>query len=326
MISFFKKRVPVEDRRKQRDALSLRLDDARSDVEAAHVAAVGLALDAANSAALDEAETRLRIAQDRVRTLEDALTAIDAEIKAQAAKEWADADNKVRQATSRTLQSQADHIGKTLPPLIDALRNAQTAIEAARPIIGDVGMFTLFDQLAKEFPPSFGIIAAELRARATAIIEHRASAELPAPAAPSAPMLELPTLPVFCMVDIRWSDPVQNAPTSAARWSFAGLPVPLAEKALSLGWAISPDDPRVKDLSKGRSSYAPAQFLERCHDLDTGELPAPPPMYLPYGAHRPAIAPENYRANEPVRTVTIPGAAAMPEPLGARSLKADDDD
>jgi hypothetical protein len=58
--------------------------------------------------------------------------------------------------------------------MVEILHEAQAAIEAATPIVGEgIGMVELFRQLLAELPPGLELVASEVRARAQMTIRSR---------------------------------------------------------------------------------------------------------------------------------------------------------
>jgi hypothetical protein len=95
--------VTLDARQAQRSALAARLAEAEQAVSEAQLEATEIALEGGNDTALDRAEANIRSRQARAVTLNEAIAALDEEIAAQAAKEAADADEKLR-AGSRDQQ------------------------------------------------------------------------------------------------------------------------------------------------------------------------------------------------------------------------------
>jgi hypothetical protein len=99
------------------------------------------------------------------------------------------------------------------------------------------------------------------------------------------------------------------------RFNFADLPVVLAAKAIDLGIAVAPDNPRVQEVKHLRRGAPP--IPETCHDLDTGQSP-PPSGNLPWDAFR--------RIDRGPPTKAFLPAAPNLEPAAARSVPAQDNE
>ena len=232
----------------------------------------------------------------------------------QAAAEDAAADRKVREATARELCGRADKIEKGLTPLLAAVRNSAADIETSRQIVGEIGIFELFARLGAELPPAFALIAGELRGRAAMTLGGHAPASLPMPEIVIPPAPPIPRQSIFALQNLKWRNPAQPQDFELAeRFGFANVPAELAHKALENGIAILPDDERVAKLKYNRKGGAPHPAT--CHDLDTGEAPAPIGN-LPWDAFR------RVDRGGPVRMSLAPPATL--EPIAARSVPIQD--
>lgn len=278
-FTFFRTKKPIETRRQQRDALAARLSSAEADVATARDACTLAAVDGVSDAELAKVEARKRQAEDRELSV-SALQAFDAEIESQAALEAAAADRKVREATARELQDRADRIEAGLQPLLGAVKTCRADIEGARVVVGEIGMFELFQRLEAELPPAFELIATKLRAYAVMTVDGRAPAVLPTPEVIIPPVPPIPRQRVFFLKDAKWFDLETRRLAYCERYDFAELPVELANKALESNVAISPDNPRIGEVKHLRRGAPP--LPDRCVDLDTGQLPKPPSGPVPW--------------------------------------------
>jgi hypothetical protein len=317
--SFFKTKKPLESRRQQRDALAARLSAAEADVATAREACTGAAVEGATDAELAKFEFTKRQAEDRVQSLTSALQAFDAEIAAQAAKEAADADRKVREATARELCGRADRIEKNLAPFLAAAKICQADVEAARVVVGDIGMYDVYRRLLDEMPAAHALIAAEMRGRAAETIAERAPAALPVPEVVIPAVPPIPRQMVFALKDIKWRNPARPQEFELAeRFSSANVPTDLAAKALENGIAVLPDDERVAKLKYNRKGGPP--IPEKCIDIETGEMPKPPSGPVPWNL-------QVLDRGPPTRMTLSPPATF--EPIAARSVtnnnESDDD-
>ncbi len=308
-FNFFRKKQSLDARHAQRAALAARLVDAEQAVVDAQRAAVEAALEGRDNAALDKAEANIRATQARVFTLNDALAALDVEIEAQSAKEAADADAKQRAATAREINKLADAIENSLPDIMASLRRGHVAIEAGRFCFGDIGLYKLLDELESSLPSSFAILASEMRGRAEQTIAGRAPASLPVPEPVLPPAPPISRQQIFALQNLKWTDPASLQPAYCERFNFASPPAMVAAKALETGIAVLPDDERVAKLKHLRRGAPP--IPETCHNLDTGEAPAPSGA-LPFDAFR--------RIDRGPPTRMSLAAPTAFEPVGARSL------
>jgi hypothetical protein len=309
--SFFKTKKPIETRRQQRDALAARLSSAEADVATAREACTASAVEGATDAELAKVEFAKRQAEDRVQSLTGALQAFDVEIAEQAAAEADAADRKVREATARELCNRADRIEKNLAPFLAAAKICQADVEAARVVVGDIGMYDVYRRLLDEMPAAHALIAAEMRGRAAETIAERAPASLPVPEAVISPLPPIPRQSIFALQNLKWRNPARPQEFELAeRFSFASVPVDRAAKALDLGVAAVPDDERVAKLKYNKRGAPP--HPASCHDLDTGEAPAPSGA-LPWDAFR------RVDRGGPVK-MSLAAPAVFVEPVGARSI------
>jgi hypothetical protein len=280
-FTFFKTKKPIETRRQQRDALAARLSSAEADVVTAREACTAAAVEGATDAELAKVEFAKRQAEDRVQSLTSALQAFDSEIAAQAEKETADADRKVREATARELCGRADKIEKGLTPLLAAVRNSAADIETSRQIVGEIGIFELFARLEAELPPAFALIAGELRGRAAMTIDGHAPAALPKSVEIAIPAPPIPRTRIFAMQNLKFRDPETNQVRLVERFDIVELPNSLAELAMSENLAIDPELDRARELIKQRRGAPP--LSEKCYDLDHGgEAPKSPRGQIPW--------------------------------------------
>jgi hypothetical protein len=282
-FNFFRKKETIAARRTQRDALAARLSSAQADVATAREACTGGAVEGATDAELAKVEFAKRQAEDRVQSLTSALQAFDAEIAEQAAAEQRAADQKVREATARELCGRADRIEKNLAPFLAAVKICQADVELARPVTGEIGLFDLYKRLINEMPAAHALIASEMRGRAAETVAGRGPAALPQPEVIIPPAPPIPRQMVFALQNLKWTDPETHRQALCERFNFADLPVVLAAKAIDLGIAVAPDNPRVQEVKHLRRGAPP--IPETCHDLDTGQSPQPSGP-LPFDAFR----------------------------------------
>jgi hypothetical protein len=308
-FSFFKTKKPIETRRQQRDALAARLSSAEADEATAREACTVAAVEGVSDADLAKVEFAKRQAEDRVQSLASALQAFDAEIESQAGLEAAAADRKVRQATARDLQDRADRIEAALQPLLRAVKTCRADIEGARVVVGEIGMFELFQRLEAELPPAFELIATELRAYAVMTVDGRAPATLPQPEVIIPPAPPIPRQRIFALQNLKWLDPETRQLAYCERFDFRELPIELAAKALEAGIAVAPDNPRVREVKHLRRGAPPDPA--RCYDLDTGKVPQASEN-LPWDAFR--------RIDRGPLKAFLPAPPLNFEPAGARSV------
>jgi hypothetical protein len=309
-VGLFKRKASPEYLYQQRDMWATRRAAAERDAAKSREATTELALEGGSDAAIAAAEARTRAAEDRVRTCSDTIEKLDAEITDREEKAVVVADRKQREETSRDLHARADRIEKISAPMVEILREAQIAIEAATPIVGEIGMVELFRQLLAELPPGLELVASEVRASAQMTLDRRAPATLPAPLVEAARTPPTPRQMVFALKDIKWRNPERPHEVELAeRFSFANMPEELARKALETGVAILPEDDRVAKLKYNRKGAPP--HPASCHDLGTGELPTPPSGPVPWNL-------EVINRGPPTRMTLSPPATF--EPVGARSV------
>jgi hypothetical protein len=312
VLSFFKKRQPLDARQSQRAALAVRLTEAESAVAEAQLAATEIALEGGNDKALDQAEANIRARQARIITLNEAIAALDAEIEAQAAKEVAEADAKQRAATARVIHKLAAEIEDSLPDIIASLRRGHAAIDAGRFVFGEIGLFKLLDELESSLPTSFAILASEMRGRAEETIAGHAPAALPVPEVVIPPLPPIPRTRVFALQNLKFRDPETNQARLIERFDIVELPNSLVDLAISKNLVIDPESDRARELIKQRRGAPPLQ--ERCHDLDTGQSPQPPSGPLPFDAFR------RVDRGPPIKMNLAPPPAFEPAPAGARGV------
>jgi len=310
-FNFFKRKQPLGARQSQRAALAARLADAEQAVAEAQRAATEAALEGRDDTALDRAEAHIRATQARVTTLTEAITALEAEIKAQASAEAAEADKKQRATTAREINKLADAIENSLPDIVTALRRGHAAIEAGRFVFGEIGLYKLLDELESSLPSSFAILASEMRGRAAETIAGRAPATLPVPEVIIPPAPSISRTRVFALQNLKWTDPETHRLTLCERFDVCALPSSLAELAMSKNLAIDPELDRARELIKQRRGAPPLQ--EKCFDLDHGgEAPKSPRGHAPWNI-------EVINRGPPTRMSLAPPASF--EPAAARSVQ-----
>ena len=157
-----------------------------------------------------------------------------------------DADCKLRERTSRSLNAMADRGEKIIKPLMDALAAVHAWLQDdAEAILGVVGMKELAGNLHRELPPGIGLMAAEIRTRAEATLAGTAPPALPAP--PVLMVVEEPqateTIEVFANESLCWKDH-RGQPARLDVQHIGQLPVHAAKIALARNLAYKLDDPR----------------------------------------------------------------------------------
>jgi hypothetical protein len=297
-----------------REARAAELELARGRLSRSYEARDAAAIE--GSELLDAAETEMRAAEDRVESLTVAVEAISAEIAAIEADQAQKQDRAIREATSRDLHLRADKFEKLIPLWADVLRDSIAVGELAKPVVGEgIGLYTFFKQIETQIPDAYRDIAFQLRFRAGEVLAGGAPASLPVPEVVIPPAPPISRQSIFALQNLKWRNPARPQEFELAeRFSFANVPVELAAKALENGIAVLPDDERVAKLKYNKRGGTPHPAT--CHDLDTGEAPAPSGA-LPWDAFR------RVDRGGPVKMSLA--APAVFEPVGARSVPSNDE-
>jgi hypothetical protein len=301
---FKKKPKPIEPAE-----LSARLTAAEARLQSLRVEAIDAATsDPDKLPALSESAARLEF---EINALTEALRRAEVERAAAEERDRLEADRLQRQQTARDLRTLADALELAVAPLPDVLEGLRVAIDAILPIVGPNGLPDLLRNLGAEIPSAVELFAAEIRARADAVLQGRAPATLPAPFVPSVVREEEPPLPeitVFVLQPrVTWPVDAHGRRQSLGPFQIGGVPEFWADIALKRGLAILPTDSRYATMraeaAKTGWPHVPDPMAVRDLDRDPNTV-----QVFSSGGRKLRDEPtsfENYRKYEPPREAEI---------------------
>jgi hypothetical protein len=251
-------------------------DDLAARLSAAEVRLTKLRADAVNAAG--SAPEKLGALSEQAFRAEFEIAALEAAIE-QAEKERAEAeenarrkaDKEQRKQTSRDLHALADSLEKASAPIPDVLKNLQTALAAALPVIGENGLAPLLGNLSVEIPAACELFVGELRGRAVQVLQGTAPPTLPAP--PVLTVIEetskMPTISIFSFERLSWLDE-HGQRQNCGPFQIVGLPVKAGEIALSRGLGILPDSERYRQMREQakKTGWPHLVDAQKVYDLD----------------------------------------------------------
>ena len=278
-MAFFPKADPLKSAQREldaatvaRDKLRARLLDAEAAISAATAAARTLALDAADDATLDQAESRLRAAQDRTTTLRAALDQSNAQIATLESDFASAVDQKTRRETVVETNAMATEIKTVGHEAIVAITKLANVAERAGMCVPEArGLHAFCVSSGTQIPDAVALIVKLLGDHSAAVLAGSAPASLKRPEAPyvEKPVLPAPTQIVFCLRSIKWHD-TERKQQLARKFTDAYLPPQLVAKALKSGACIAISDPRRKQFHHTQNEQPRA---DTALDLDADAEP-----------------------------------------------------
>jgi hypothetical protein len=160
--------------------LTARLAEAEATVNACRSAAKGLARSGASDDQLDKAEAQLRAAQDRVGTLQAALTETNAEVVQIETELAAQLDRQLRTDTAQTVEADAKELVEAAASVNDSVvRLAEVAARISRYVIDASGLVGFAQKVKTEIPPNVALLDSVMRSFAQATMAGHGKATLP---------------------------------------------------------------------------------------------------------------------------------------------------
>ena len=252
-----------------RDNLTERLRVAGLAFSERRVEAVKLARNGGTDAALDAAESKLRAAEDRISTLNDALADFAQQIAALEKAVADHTDKKTRQATAATIEALGARLEKSAKSFDAAVAELADVCAALSPVIIDAaGLAQFAASVRTETPPAIALIMGIIKNRIAATLAGNAPASLPRePEAPPVSKLvaSSPTKTIFLLHAVKFRDAV-GMQQCVQKLNMLSLPLALAECALEFKHAIETVDPRCRKMNQTFGAIAP--HPDHCIDLD----------------------------------------------------------
>jgi hypothetical protein len=282
-LNVFSKPDPAEKRQRDLESKLKAARASRDDLVARRKAAEAaaathrgkaseLAASGGDDTALSAVESKMRREQDRAATLSDALGKTEAVI--------ANLESEIAQVLDQRCRAET---AAAVTAIVEKLASARTAfdaaavqlIDAAREsavIILDAGPLKVFvEAIQQQLPPEIEFVSTVLQGHAKAVLAGTAPASLPKPPEP-APVVVVdpptPTRTLFCMRSIKWRDAASGRQHAVQQYEDVTLPIPLADRALRIGAAVSVTDSRRKALKGARGGQHPNVDAIDIVDLD----------------------------------------------------------
>jgi hypothetical protein len=274
MALFQKSSDPLKIAKRDHEKLSALMNEAEAATVAATAAANALALDGADHAALEAAESRVRISLDIVTRRKTALVQSDEKI-ARLETELATAqDAKLRRETAAAVEKMAADIQSFAAEFDLVVGKLVTITTASKEIVWEAtGLHSFAITTQAQVPEATQLIASLLRSHATAVLNGSAPATLAEPPAPfiePTPVIE-PTVELFTLRSIKWRD--HNAVQKVVhQYNDVQLPQRLAENALACRACVPITDSRRALRGSHGSHPNPAH----AYDLDSDAEPSEP--------------------------------------------------
>jgi hypothetical protein len=257
--------VPTADEvtrmRARRELLAKQLAHAQADVLLKQDHVERLLIEDAEGAVRAKAQDAVASTERDIRSLSGAVATLDAEIASLEREIAAAADRKLRAKAVAELEADAASVSAAALAYIDGARRFAAATAKIASVIPDAAaMHSLATSLAGELPEATALIGNLIRQHAKAIAEGVAPPRLTVAEAPPSPApAPVPTKRVLSLSALRWGDLETER---CAKNQQVALPVELADRALTLGYAIPVTDPRVKSLYAGYGAPpSPAQCV-----------------------------------------------------------------
>lgn len=263
-----------------RDVIKMRLALAEQAVKERHAAVRRFALDGADDDALDKAEAALRAAQDRARTLADALADADTYVREAEQRRDAAEAQKRRGEVATEIEKVAERLGEVGSEFAGLMQKMAALTERAAALTPDAsGLHSFCSRALIEIPESAELLSQVLRGIATATRSGSAPAPLPQSVPQAQPTCHVPPpamTRVFAVKPIKWLDATGALRLQPPHFDIDLEPA-LAARAIEIGAAIEITDPRRRQLHGSGRIYLPN--AEHCVSLTPGDDSEPEPRH-----------------------------------------------
>jgi hypothetical protein len=249
-MALFQKSTPLEAAIAARVKLRNRLAESEAAIATATSAANALALDGADDAVLDAAESQVRNRVDRVTTLTAALTESNTQIARLEAERDEVLDHAERSTTVVEFHKKLKEIDAAEKDLLAAIVRMNTVTEWAHLYVPEAAGVKSFLMVAKaQLTNAMAVIGRCLREHAAAILRHDEPAALrTVEVAPVLAVVEVPELrQMFTSHAITWIDH-SGSQRILGKWQDVELPISEALFALKAKLVMLPTDERCKKL------------------------------------------------------------------------------
>jgi hypothetical protein len=270
-----------------RDRLTGKLADTEAAIIERRTAAMTLARDGAEDAALDKAEAAIRAAQDRAATITAAVAEVEQQL-ASLEKTFAENSDRIeRGKTGAEIEQLARRWTDACAALVDAATKLGDYGERVSMIVPEAGAAWHFCKtITNEIPQNAELITKLLRQHGASVIAGSAPSAMPQPPQPYVevlPPLREPTVQLFALRSIKWRDD-QGQQRFVGQYRDAPVPQRLVARSLRSGACVPVTDPRRAKLhTQGDTTQHP----DGAFDLDAEEerqaepimASAPPPTF-----------------------------------------------
>jgi hypothetical protein len=270
-------------KRTNRDNLIERRKATEASAVAYREKARKLAGDGAEDTALSAAEVAMRGDQDRITTLDGAISDVEAAIASLELEIAGMVDRRCRSETAAAVTALADKwasLGAAFDVAVGQL--ADLARESAVITLDAHPLQVFLDAVKQQVPPAADVVASVLRDHAKAVLVGTAPAFLPKPEPEPAPFKLVeppPTELLFTLRSVRWTD-AQGVKRIADQYTDAALPPDIARRALKCRACVPISDPRRRELRHAHGGRHPNP--QNALDLDDEGAGRP--------AHMPTVA------------------------------------
>jgi hypothetical protein len=328
MAAFFERKSPLQkldaELARLRDRAKL-LDRKRNQAQADLDQAIAKRREFMLEGDLDDTKAATRF-QAEVDSAVSALAGFDGSITAQAAlvataeaKLRAEQEAAERKGAAETMAAQLLQIEEMLPAWLEFSRKFGAAFEAIaywRPEAGQVSAY--IRNAVSEIQNAMELTGSDLRRTVAGVRDGNG----PIPRAPVAvappqlaPVEAVPMQQVFMMRAARYRN-ADGRQVALGQYRVSALPLPVAERALKTGAAVSIADPRRRELQGMKGMVDPD--LSRCEALDDSPLVEPkshvePIQHSAFEQHPNVPAPYIKRVSvSPIEPMPMAAARTMP--------------
>ena len=217
--------------------------------------------------------------------IRNAVAKIETMIRDHEANDVAEADRALRAETAAQIEAIAKDFELAAGPFAAAVAEAEQVAKTGEVFFQGIGLFEFLAKAKVEIPGAFEELAAELRAKARAVISGKAPATMPTLAPSLSIVGKAAPVHIFPLVNFTWESRGEHGRSPAHTNAF--VPADVAARAVQKGFALHANDPKVSELSKSMVAGWVARFGARYLNLDTDSIDTPPSKLMTIAAPKP---------------------------------------